>query len=96
IYLGKGEHAVREYIFQLPPAFPKVLTMPRDFFWNAPSGAGSYSVKCRMLPGGKPAVKVTVEYISRQSILTPAEYRQLVDACRKLASPDMNSIILTR
>jgi hypothetical protein len=95
-YIAPATPGISEFTYVLPPSFQKVLSMPEEFFWQAPAGAGSISVKCRLLPGSKPAIRVTIEETCKQSVLSPAEYKMMVEAYKKFSSADLGFVILTR
>jgi hypothetical protein len=86
--------SLTEYNIVLPDGYEPAI-LPRSFSWQAPQGAGmievavDYSVRAN-------AIRI-VQITDLQPALIPAdEFPDIIEASRKLAHPDMQTILLRR
>lgn len=78
----------------LPEDFDPLI-LPKDFSWQAPEGAGMVEVAVFYSPLAH-AVRIVQMADLKPALLQAADFPEIIDAGRRLAHPDMRTILLKR
>ncbi len=86
--------SITEYNIVLPDGYEPVI-LPRDFSWQAPHGAGMIEVAVEYSPRAN-AIRIVQMADLKPALIPASEFPDILKAGRRLAHPDMRTILLKK
>jgi len=86
--------SIFEYNIVLPDGYEPAI-LPRDFSWQAPHGAGMIEVAVEYSPRAN-AIRIVQMADLRPALIPASEFPDILKAGRRLAHPDMRTILLKK
>ena len=83
-----------EYIILLPEGYEPAI-MPKNYSWKAPQGAGMVEISVEYSPLAN-AIRIVQVANIRPALIPSESFPEIIIAGRKLAHPDMSTILLRK
>jgi len=86
--------SIAEYNMVLPDGYEPAI-LPRNFSWQAPNGAGMVEVAVEYSPRAN-AIRIVQMADLKPALIPASEFQNILKAGRRLAHPDMRTILLRK